>query len=117
MIKAFHDFVAYLENTEDLNLDPQTNRLVHAALGIGGESGEIVDIIKKAYVYHKPIDKTALLEELSDILHYIVMMCNVYEWALDDVMEFNMAKLKKRYPDGYSHANALARKDKEVTDD
>ena len=43
----------------------------HATLGMAGESGEIVDLLKKVYAYGKPLDRTKLLEEIGDLMWYV----------------------------------------------
>lgn len=85
---------------------------LHAAVGISGEAGEILDAVKKAWAYRKPLDVANVKEELGDILFYVQAMCNCFGWTLTDLKESNMAKLIKRYPTGYSDQAAIARADK-----
>lgn len=85
---------------------------MHAAAGISGEAGEIIDCVKKYWVYNKPLDKTNLIEELGDIFFYMQKIMNLNNWTIEDVLRFNIAKLEKRYPSGYSDAAAQARADK-----
>ena len=108
--EEFSAFVRWLTNN---NLDFTEGPLIHAAVGIGGEAGELFDCVKRSFVYHQPIDHANVQEELGDILHYVMAAANVFGWTLEDLIENNMQKLKKRYPDGYSDAAAVARKDKE----
>ncbi len=92
--------------------DDKTGRLVHAAMGISGEAGELVDAVKKHWVYGKPLDTENVLEECGDVLFYLVAMLNECGFSLIDAMEHNEAKLAKRYPDGWSEQAAIERKDK-----
>lgn len=86
---------------------------MHAAVGISGEAGEVIDAVKKYWVYNKPLDTENLKEELGDIIFYMQKLCNMYGWTLNEVTKANMDKLKKRYPSGtYSDAQAQARADK-----
>ena len=71
--------------------------LVVYALGLGGESGEVLDIIKKGLRDQKPIDKDHLKEELGDVLWYIANICSAYRWSIEEVIDLNISKLKKRY--------------------
>lgn len=86
---------------------------LHAAVGISGEAGELLDAIKKGWAYNKPIDVANVQEELGDILFYVQAMCNQYGWTFGDVIDANVAKLIKRYPTGYSDQAAQARADKQ----
>lgn len=89
-----------------------TEDLLHAAVGISGEAGELLDAVKKIWVYNKPADFANIKEELGDLCFYMMMICNQQGWSFDELMEENQAKLEKRYPTGYSDAAAQARADK-----
>ncbi|MEB9905451.1 MULTISPECIES: nucleoside triphosphate pyrophosphohydrolase family protein [Bacillus] len=97
-------------------------RVLNAALGLSGESGEIADIVKKAIFHGHGFDpahcpgeedgnthKIAL--ELGDILYYISIMSHEMGYTLEDIAQMNIAKLTKRYPDGFSREASQARVD------
>lgn len=67
------------------------------ALGLGGESGEVLDIIKKAARDKKPVDLQHLKEELGDVCWYIANLCTSYGFTIDEVLDYNVQKLKQRY--------------------
>lgn len=73
--------------------------LVHAAMGIAGESGEVLDLVKKMFAYGKPLDRQKLLEEVSDITWYISLMLGVLGSSFGEVFDLNIKKLESRYPD------------------
>lgn len=95
-------------------MESATLTQLHAAVGISGEAGEILDAVKKAWAYNKPLDVANVHEELGDILFYVQAMCNCFGWTLTEIKESNMAKLIKRYPTEYSDQAAIARADKVV---
>ena len=76
--------------------------LIIAALGLGGESGEVLDHIKKYYGHGHKLDIDYLKKELGDILWYVAYMTEVLGLDLEDVAKCNIEKLAKRYPDGFS---------------
>lgn len=93
------------------------NGFMHASAGLAGESGEVLDLIKKVWVYERPLDKEKIVEEMGDVLHYFFqLMIKLEEVNLDvsltDIMSANMIKLRKRYPDGFTKEAAIARADK-----
>lgn len=88
-------------------------RSMHAAAGIAGEAGEIIDAVKKTWIYGQPLDTENILEECGDTLFYVVALLLEHGFSLDDAMHYNMFKLSKRYPDGYSDAAAIERADKQ----
>lgn len=86
--------------------------LIHAALGLSSDVGEFVDCIKKHAIYGKDLDKKNAIEELGDVLWFVVLACNTLNVNLSDVMRANIEKLAKRYSDKYSDEAAIARADK-----
>lgn len=94
--------------------------LLHATLGISGEAGEIVDTIKKSIIYGKVIDSANLKEELGDLMWYISLLVHALAditgdtpaRCLDSVLEENVTKLAKRYPNLYTNDDAILRADK-----
>lgn len=72
--------------------------LLHAAMGIGGESGEIIDILKKHHFYGKPLDTAKVLEEIGDQLWYVNLLIHLLGSTWEEVFEVNVRKLEARYP-------------------
>ena len=93
-------------------LPSQSDDMLHAALGIAGEAGEIIDAIKKPFAYNQLPNQINIIEELGDLLFYIQAMANTMDIKLSEIMMANAAKLTLRYPQGYDDAAAIARADK-----
>ncbi len=81
-------------------------RLLHAAIGIAGEAGEINSCVENWLYYGKDLDRGALESELGDLLWYVALACNALGIRLEDVLLHNLAKLAVRYPNGYSSTSA-----------
>lgn len=63
-------------------------------VGLGGESGEVQEILKKwVRSNYAKLDKEHLKEELGDVLFYLTMICIRHGFTLNEVMEFNFKKL------------------------
>jgi NTP pyrophosphatase (non-canonical NTP hydrolase) len=106
---TYGEFVATLAK----KLPTEADDLMHAAVGISGEAGELLDAIKKHWVYNKPLDYENIKEELGDLLFYITAMMLLTRVDLQGVLDANIQKLQKRYPGmNYSDAAAQARVDK-----
>lgn len=86
--------------------------LMHCAVGIAGEAGELLDAIKKTWVYGKSLDRANVIEELGDIEFYAEALRTLLDIDRDEVIAANVAKLEKRYPTKYTDELALARLDK-----
>jgi NTP pyrophosphatase (non-canonical NTP hydrolase) len=84
-------------------------QLIAAALGLCGESGEFADMLKKAEFHGHALDQEALRKELGDVLWYVALACDALELQMADVMEANIAKLRLRYPDGFSQERSRNR--------
>ena len=68
------------------------------ALGLGGETGEVLDAIKKRELYErKDIPVEHIEEELGDVMWYVANICTRYGLSLDDVLAKNVKKLNERY--------------------
>ena len=85
--------------------------LVWNALGLAGEAGEVADTVKKAVFHQHGLERDELIKELGDVLWYVAALCSKLDTPLSEVMERNIAKLKKRYPEGYSADASKARAD------
>lgn len=89
--------------------NPQNARLLHAAMGLTTESGELFDALKRHLVYGKPLDRTNLIEEAGDILWYLALLLDTVHSDFDEAMEKNVAKLKARFGEKFTEAAALDR--------
>lgn len=87
--------------------------LVWNALGLAGEAGEVADTVKKAVFHRHPLDRDEVTKELGDVLWYVAALCTKLDVSLSEVMERNVEKLVKRYPEGYSSAASKVRADLE----
>lgn len=81
----------------------------NAALGMAGEAGEVCEVIKKVYFQGHMIDYNHLVEEVGDVLWYAALMTTALGDNLEHVMQVNIDKLKKRYPDKFTVENSVNR--------
>jgi len=70
-------------------------------LGIAGEAGDVASCIKKTFA-HDNDQKLGIRENLGDALWYAAMICNVFNWNIEEILKENIEKLKKRYPKGFT---------------
>lgn len=82
---------------------------LHMVLGMCTESSELADVYKKALAYKKNIDLPNVVEELGDLLFYIVNFASFNNIDLEKVMTTNIAKLQKRYPKNFNIIDATNR--------
>lgn len=91
------------------NLDSNKEDNIHMALGLVTEAGEIADVFKKKLAYNKDIDWVNVKEEVGDIMWYVANLCNINGWDLRDILDTNINKLVKRYPEKFTNEKALNR--------
>ncbi len=89
------------------------DRFLQNALGIAGEAGEVADLIKKWKFHGHAYDRVKLMKELGDCLWYLAGLASCADLTLSEVAEANIAKLKARYPDGFSNEASINRKPEE----
>lgn len=95
------------------SLTPETAHLLHMAVGVSGEAGELLDAVKKAAVYNKPIDLANVVEELGDLEFYMEGLRQGLGITREETLQGNIAELSVRYNGlKYSDAAAQARADK-----
>ena len=83
------------------------------AVGVSGEAGELLDGIKKASIYNKPLDRQNIVEELGDIEFYLEGIRQGAGITRQETIDANIEKLKARYSAGtYSNKAAQERADK-----
>jgi NTP pyrophosphatase (non-canonical NTP hydrolase) len=83
--------------------------IIHAALGIASEAGELFEEIVKSAVEGRPVDVTNLKEEAGDVMWYLALLLRKIDATFEEVGDLNIAKLKKRFPDKFTKADAINR--------
>lgn len=82
------------------NLTPE-QLILNGVLGLNGEAGEIADLYKKASFQGHELDKHRMIEEVGDLLWYCAILAQGLGVTLNEVANMNIAKLKRRYPNGF----------------
>ena len=83
--------------------------LINSVMGLCGESGEAIDIVKKWMAHGHELDKAHLAKELGDIAWYLAEAATALDMDLEDILQMNIEKLKNRYPEGFSSEKSLLR--------
>ena len=93
-------------------LNPELNQkevLINSVMGLCGESGEAVDMVKKHLFQGHELDKEKFAKELGDIAWYLAEAATAIDIPLESVFQGNIEKLKKRYPEGFDTEKSLNR--------
>lgn len=88
--------------------------MMHMAIGIAGEAGELLDAVKRHVIYNKLMDYGNLIEEMGDLEFFLEGLRQQIDVTREHVLQMNMNKLAKRYKEKqYSDAAAQMRADKQ----
>lgn len=85
--------------------------LTNGVLGLSGESGECADLVKKHLFQGHELDKGKLANELGDVAWYLAVASYAIGYSLEAILQMNVDKLRKRYPDGFSADRSIHRED------
>lgn len=83
--------------------------LINGVMGLCGEAGEAIDIVKKHLAQGHALDKEALIKELGDVAWYLAETAYALDVPLEEVFQRNIEKLKMRYPEGFSAEKSINR--------
>ena len=83
--------------------------LINSVMGLCGEAGEAIDIVKKWLAHGHELDREHLAKELGDIAWYLAEAATALDLQLDDILQANIEKLKKRYPQGFETGRSVQR--------
>ena len=90
------------------NLDKK-DVLINGVMGLCGEAGEAIDIVKKHLAQGHELDRERLIGELGDIAWYLAETATVLDVDLEEVLTRNIEKLKRRYPEGFDQQKSTNR--------
>lgn len=95
----YKEFHAKVEVTPDYLSNKKDDQLLHAAMGLCGESAEVSELVKKhMFGKRKPIDYNLVKDELSDVFWYLALGLRALDIDLEELMAYNAKKLTDRYP-------------------
>ena len=83
--------------------------LINGVMGLCGESGEAIDLVKKHLAQGHELDKEKLAKELGDIAWYLAETAHAIGYDLEVIFQMNIDKLEKRYPDGFDVNKSIHR--------
>ena len=83
--------------------------LINSVMGLCGESGEVIDIVKKWLAQGHELNREQLIKELGDVAWYLAEAATALDVPLENVLQANIEKLKKLYPEGFDIERSTSR--------
>ena len=93
-------------------LNPALNKkdvLINGVMGLCGESGEVIDLVKKYLAQGHDLDREKMIKELGDVAWYLAETAYALDVPLEEVFRRNIEKLKVRYPEGFDPQRSIHR--------
>lgn len=87
--------IEYMDFAKNISIYPKHNEILCLALGLNGEAGEVADKIKKEARDGKYLTRE-IIQEMGDVLWYLVRLCDVHHTTLQEIAKINMEKLQSR---------------------
>ncbi len=93
-------------------LNPEIEKkelILNASMGLCGESGEVIDLVKKHLFQGHDLDEEVLIKELGDVAWYLAEAATALNVDLSEILEKNIKKLENRFPDGFNSNRSINR--------
>lgn len=87
--------------------------LINSVMGLCGEAGEAIDIVKKWLAQGHELDRAHLVRELGDVAWYLAEAATALDVPLEDVLQANLDKLQKRFPEGFNASASVHRNEQD----
>lgn len=108
----FYEYQKKAMRTANMGLS-DNEQLVNAALGLAGEAGELANEVKKWMYQGHDFDKAKIINEGGDLAWYLALLCQSMGVDMEDMVQYNLDKLMKRYPEAFSPNHSIERVDVE----
>lgn len=89
-------------------------RILNGLMGLNGEAGEAIDILKKYLFHGHDLDKQHLAKELGDVAWYLAVSADAIGYDLETILQMNVDKLLERYPEGFDSERSKHRKEGDI---
>lgn len=96
-----NEYQALAQRTCNITNEPD-DKIMNGCMGLNGEAGECIDLLKKARFQGHGMEREKMIEELGDVLWYCAELACGLGVTLEEVAQRNIDKLRRRYPEGFS---------------
>lgn len=114
-IKTFNEYQCEAMRTASgMSCASPDNLLLNGVMGLNGEAGEAIDIVKKHMFQGHELNREHIAKELSDCMWYIAVAAEGCGFTLEEIVEMNVKKLRARYPNGFEAERSLHRAEGDI---
>lgn len=98
----------------EMGMNKEYPRILNGLMGLNGEAGEAIDILKKHLFQGHPLDLSHLAKELGDVAWYLAICADAIGYDLETILKMNVNKLRQRYPEGFDAERSMHRKEGDI---
>lgn len=99
----------YFKAVSNFNITGESTRLLEGVMGMAGEAGECVELLKKHLFQGHDLDREHMAKEIGDVAWYVALAADALGYSLDEIMRMNLEKISDRYPEGYDDRRSIHR--------
>ena len=103
----FNEYQELAQRTS--NTKNYRDKISNGVMGLNGEAGECIDIVKKWTYQGHCLDVDEFCEELGDVMWYVAECATGVGLRLEDIASKNIEKLRARYPEGFDAERSINR--------
>lgn len=111
---SINDYQKEALRTEPKKMMTKIDRIVNGLMGLNGEAGEAIDILKKHLFQGHELNEEHLAKELGDIAWYLAVSADAIGYDLEKIFRMNIEKLRVRYPNGFETERSTRRKSDDI---
>lgn len=89
-------------------------KLTNGLMGLNGEAGEAIDLMKKHLFQGHSLNTEHVVKELGDVAWYLAISADAIGYDLETILQTNIDKLQKRYPDGFEAEKSIHREENDI---
>ena len=86
-------------------------KIINGCMGLAGEAGEVIDVLKKHMFQGHSLDREKMIDECSDVMWYLAEIATGLGVTLEEVAQHNVDKLWKRFPTGFDSVRSVNREE------
>ena len=99
-----------LRTASNTEIACRDNLMINGVMGLNGEAGECIDMVKKYMFQGHELSTEKLAKELGDVAWYLAVTAHAIGYDLEHILRMNVEKLRARYPDGFEVEKSVHRK-------
>ena len=106
------DFVEYQKAAQRTsNTITGKDKIINGCMGLAGEAGEVIDVLKKHMFQGHELDRAKMIDEASDCMWYLAEIATGLGVTLEEIAQHNVDKLWKRFPTGFDSVRSVNREE------